>query len=124
MITALFIFCPVSNMLGKQLTALAIDGITLRIMIESILVRRDVCTNICLNILTAGNTMISLTMFQYHLLIRPTVRTLKREKTAGEEFWKPTRPPGLMLKTVPDQPHIAKNAVYRLPFYSIVLDFG
>ena len=86
MITALFIFCPVSNMLGKLLTALAIDGITLRIMIESILVRRDVCTNICLNILTAWNTMISLTMFQYHLLIRPTVRTLKREKIAGEEF--------------------------------------
>ena len=46
--------CVVENdMLGKQLTALGIDGITIRIMIESILVRRAVCMNICLNILTA-----------------------------------------------------------------------
>ena len=36
-------------MLGKQLTVLGIDGITIRIMIESILVRRAVCENICLN---------------------------------------------------------------------------
>ena len=36
-------------MLGEQLTVLGIDGITMRIMIESILVRRAVCENICLN---------------------------------------------------------------------------
>ena len=47
-----------------QLTALGIDGITIRIMIESILIRRAVCKNICLNILTAWDTMVSLTMFQ------------------------------------------------------------
>ena len=73
-------------MLGKQLTALGIDRITIRIMIESILVRRAVFENICLNILTAMDTMVSLTMFQYHLLIRPTVRTLKREKLLEENF--------------------------------------
>ena len=32
------------------------------------------------------DTMVSLTMFQYHLLIRPTVRTLKREKLLEENF--------------------------------------
>ena len=73
-------------MLGKQLTALGIDRITIRIMIESILVRRAVFEKICLNILTAMDTMVSLTMFQYHLLIRPTVRTLKREKITGGEL--------------------------------------
>ena len=87
-ITASFIFCPVSvvenNMLGKQLTALGINGITIRIMMESILVKRAVCKNICLNILTAWETMVYLTMFQKHLLIRPTVRTLKREITGGK----------------------------------------
>ena len=36
-------------MLGKQLTVLGIDRITIRIMIESILVRRALCENICLN---------------------------------------------------------------------------
>ena len=35
-----------------------------KIMIESILTRRAVCKNICLNILTAWDTIISLTMFQ------------------------------------------------------------
>ena len=40
-------------MLGKRPTTLGIDGITIRIMIESILVRRVVCKNISLNILTA-----------------------------------------------------------------------
>ena len=64
----LFIFCPVSvvenNVMGKQLTALRIDGITVRVIIESILVRRSVWKNICLNILTAWDTMVSLTMFQ------------------------------------------------------------
>ena len=50
-----FLFCSVAenNMLGKQLTALGIDGITIRIMVESILVRRAVCKNVCLNVLTA-----------------------------------------------------------------------
>ena len=43
---------------------LGTDGITIRIMIESILVRRAVCKNICLNILTAWDTVVSLTMFQ------------------------------------------------------------
>ena len=72
-------------MLGKLLTTLGIDGITIRIMIESILVRRAVCNNICLNILTAWGTMVSLTMFREHLSIRPTVRK-KREKIAAEEL--------------------------------------
>ena len=67
-ITASFIFRPVSvvenNMLGKEPTTLGIDGITIRIMIESILVRRTVCKNICLNILTTWDTVVSLTMFQ------------------------------------------------------------
>ena len=57
--------CVVENsMLGKQLAALGIDGITIGIMIESILVRRAVCKNIYLNILTTWDTMVSLTMFQ------------------------------------------------------------
>ena len=50
-------FCPVSvvenSMFGKQLTALGVDGITIMIMIKSILIMRTVCKNICLNILTA-----------------------------------------------------------------------
>ena len=65
--TAWFIFCPVSvvekHMFGKQPTTLDIDGITIRIVIESILVRRAVCKNIFLNILTAWDTVVSLTMF-------------------------------------------------------------
>ena len=44
-------------MLGKQMAALGIDEITLRIMKESILVRRSECKNIDLNILTAWYTM-------------------------------------------------------------------
>ena len=52
-------------MLGKQLTALGIDGITIRmIIIEGILVRGAVCKNICLNILKAWGTMVSVTVFQ------------------------------------------------------------
>ena len=96
-------------MLGKLLTALGIDGITIRIMIESILVRRAVCKNICLNTLTAWGTMVSLTIFQEHLLTRPTVKTLKREKITGGELSKPIPSWDLMLKTVSDQHHIAKN---------------
>ena len=34
--------------------------------------------------------------------------------------WKPTHPLDVMLKTVSDQPHIAKNVAYGLPFYGIV----
>ena len=48
------------------------------------------------------------------------VRTLKREKITGEELWKPTRLLDSMLKTMSDQPHIAKNVEYGLPFYGIV----
>ena len=51
-------------MLGELLTALGIDGITIKMIIESILVRRAVCKSIFLNILTAWDTMVSLTMFQ------------------------------------------------------------
>ena len=64
--------------------------------------------------------MVSLTIFQWQLLIRPTVRTLKREKITEGELWKPTRPLELMLKTVSYQPHRAKNVAYGLPFYGIV----
>ena len=52
---------------GKQFVGklgTGIDGITIRIMIESTLVRRAVCKNICLNILIAWGTMVSLTMLQ------------------------------------------------------------
>ena len=52
------------------------------------------------------------------------------DKTDGQnpkkrdEYWrrtsKPTRPLDLMLKTVSDQPHIAKNVAYGLPFYGPV----
>ena len=48
-------------------------------------------------------------------------KNVKREKITGGELWKSTRPLDLMLKTVSDQPHIAKNVVYGLPFYGIVL---
>ena len=51
--------------------------------------------------------MVSLTMFQWHLLIRPTVKTLKREKITGGELWKASRPLDLLLNTVSDQSHIA-----------------
>ena len=37
-------------MLGKYLTALGIDGITIRIMVKNILVRRAACKNICFNV--------------------------------------------------------------------------
>ena len=53
-------------------------------------------------------------------MIRPTARTLKREKTTGGELSKPTCPLDIILKTVSDQPHIVKNVAYGLPFYGIV----
>ena len=62
-------------MFGKQLTALSIDGISIRIMIESIILRKVVRKKIYLNILTAWDTIGSL-----------TVRTLKREKITGGEL--------------------------------------
>ena len=65
--------------------------------------------NNCLICLTAWGTMVSLTIFQEHLLTRPTVKTLKREKITGGELSKPIRSWDLMLKTVSDQHHIAKN---------------
>ena len=94
-------------MLGNLLITVGIDGITIRIMIESILVRRAACKSICLNILTAWDKMVSLTMFQ-HLLIRWTVRTLNKERITGRELSKPTRLLDLMnVVEVPDQPHIS-----------------
>ena len=60
--------CPASvvenSMLGKRLTAFGIDRITIRIMIESILVRIAVRKNISFNILTAWDTLVSLIMFR------------------------------------------------------------
>ena len=47
-------------------------------------------------------------------------RTQKIERISGGELWKPIRPFDLMLKTVSDQPHTAKNAAYGLYFYGIV----
>ena len=58
------------------------------------------------------------------LLIRPAARTLKKVKTTGGELWKLTRPLGLMLKAMFDQPLVAKNTAYGSLFYGIVLDFG
>ena len=51
-------------MLGKQLTALGINRIAIRIMTESIIVSRAESKNICINILTAWDKMVSLGMFQ------------------------------------------------------------
>ena len=53
---------------GKQYVGGTTDSFryrwnNIRIMIKSILVRRAVCKSICLNILTAWDTMASLTMF-------------------------------------------------------------
>ena len=45
--------CCGKQYVGETTDILGIDGITIRIMIGSILVRRAVCKNICLNILTA-----------------------------------------------------------------------
>ena len=44
----------------------------------------------------------------------------KKRKITREELWKPTRSWDLMLKTVSDQPHRAKNMAYGLPFYGII----
>ena len=78
-------------------------------MIESILVSRAVCKNICLNILTAwGNGFLNVSM----TLI---------EKTDGKNRKKERRLLDLMMKTVSDQPHIAKNVAYVLTSYGIVL---
>ena len=65
------------------------------------------------------DTMVSLTMFQYHLLIRPTVRTWK-EKRLLEENFETYSPLDLKLKTKSDQLHIAKYVAYGLRFYGIV----
>ena len=67
-------------------------------MTESILVKRAEFKNIYSNFLTKWDTMVSLKMFQWHLLIR----TLKREKTAGGEIWEPIHPLDLMLQTLSD----------------------
>ena len=61
-------------MLGKQLRVLGIDGITIRIMIGSILAMRAVCKNTRLNIPTAWNTVVL-------RLIRR-----ERERTTGGEI--------------------------------------
>ena len=66
-------------MLAKQLITLGIDRITIRKMMESILTRRALCKNICIDVLTTWDLMVSLTMFQQHLLIRPT-EPKKREE--------------------------------------------
>ena len=73
-------------MLGTKLTDLGINGITMRIMIENIFVRRAVCKKVSLNILRAWDTMVSSTVFQYYLLTRPMVKTQKREKITREKL--------------------------------------
>ena len=73
-------------MLGKQLIALGIDGLSIKIMIASMLAMRAVCQNICISISRAWDTVASLKMFKYHLLIRPMARTLKSEMITGREL--------------------------------------
>ena len=56
--------CCGKQYLEEQLTTLGIHGITLRKMMENIDIRTAACNNICFNILTVWDTMVSLTMFQ------------------------------------------------------------
>ena len=56
--------CCGKQYVRKQLTALGINGIAIRIMTESIIVSRAESKNICINILTAWDKMVSLGMFQ------------------------------------------------------------
>ena len=77
-------------MLGKQLTTLGIDGITLKIMIESILVRRTLCKNIYLKILTAWNTTVSLKNLHYNLHKTLTVKADDKNHKKREDYWRRT----------------------------------
>ena len=61
-------------MLGKQLATLGINGMIIRIMTESILVRRVVCKKF------GFLNNVSIIFF-----IRPTVKALKRDKITGGE---------------------------------------
>ena len=64
LIYLLFCKCCGKQYLEEQLTTLGIHGITLRKMMENIDIRTAACNNICFNILTVWDTMVSLTMFQ------------------------------------------------------------
>ena len=83
-----------NNRLGKLLTALVIDGIAItRIMIESILVRRAVSKNICLNILTAWNRMVSLKLinfFNTYFSITLIDKTDGKNPKKREDYWRRT----------------------------------
>ena len=85
-ITTGFVFCPVSVqettcMLWKQLTALGIDGITIRIMIEIILIMSTVNKNNFLNILIAWYTM---------AFVKVTDKTDGKNPKKREDYWRRT----------------------------------
>ena len=56
------------------------------IMIESILVRRVVCKNICLNILTVWDTMVSLIKFSVIIIDKTVGRNPRRRDITGGEL--------------------------------------
>ena len=56
------------------------------IMIESILVRRVVCKNICLNILTVWDTMVSLIKFSVIIIDKTVVRNPRKRVN----YWRRT----------------------------------
>ena len=56
------------------------------IMIESILVRRAVCKNICLNILTVWDTMVSLIKFSVIIIDKTVVRNPRKR----HNYWRRT----------------------------------
>ena len=69
-------------MLGKLLTTLGIDVITIRIMIESILVRRAVCKSIYLNMGHNG--------FLNNISITLIDKTDGKNPKKREDYWRRT----------------------------------
>ena len=88
-------------MLWKQLTALGIDGITIRIMIEIILIMSTVNKNNFLNILIAWYTM---------AFVKVTDKTDGKNPKKREDYWrrtwKSTHYFDLMFKAVSGESHI------------------
>ena len=88
-------------MLWKQLTALGIDGITIRIMIEIILIMSTVNKNNFLNILIAWYTM---------AFVKVTDKTDGKNPKKREDYWrrtwKSTHYLDLMFKAVSGERHI------------------
>ena len=105
-------------MLGKQLTALGIDRITIRIMIESIL-ESCIRENLFKHFNSHGHNGF-LNNVSISLIDKTDGKNPEKRKNYWRRTLKPTRPLDLKLKTKSYQLHIAKYVAYGSRFYGIV----